>query len=250
MIDATLLWLVATFLLAGFVKGVIGLGLPTVSLALLTVAFDLTSAMALLLIPSLVTNVWQALVGGPAIPILRRIWPFLLLATLTVWFGAEALNRIELGWLAALLGFLLIGYAATSLYGYRFSIGPAREKPLGALLGCVNGVFTGMTGSFVVPGVMYLQALGLRRDALVQAMGMLFALSTLALGIALQRNQLLSAEQAAYSALALPPAIAGMVAGRGLRKRFSETRFRQIFFIALLALGGYIAVTAMVALAA
>ncbi len=49
MIDDTTLVILATFLLAGLVKGVIGLGLPTVSLAILTVALDLPSAMVLLL---------------------------------------------------------------------------------------------------------------------------------------------------------------------------------------------------------
>jgi hypothetical protein len=73
------------FLLAGTVKGVIGLGLPTVSLGLLTVALDLPTAMALLVVPSFVTNLWQATSGGNGAVILLRIWPFLLMATTTVW---------------------------------------------------------------------------------------------------------------------------------------------------------------------
>ena len=88
MFDTTTILIVVTFLIAGTVKGVIGLGLPTVSLALLTVAIDLPTAMALLLLPSFVTNLWQALAGGHARLILQRLWPFLLLATVTVWIGA------------------------------------------------------------------------------------------------------------------------------------------------------------------
>ena len=107
--------IVATFFLAGAVKGVIGLGLPTVSLALLTVATDLTSAMALLLVPSLVTNLWQALTGGHLKAALGRIWPFLAMATVTVWLGALALTRVDLALLSALLGALLIVYSAFSL---------------------------------------------------------------------------------------------------------------------------------------
>ena len=86
------------------------------------------------------------------------------------------------------------------------------------LAGLVNGVLTGMTGSFVVPGVMYLQALGLSRDALIQAMGMLFTVSTLALGFALQANDLLRMEHGALSTMALAPAVAGMVIGQRIRK--------------------------------
>lgn len=85
MVDvASLLVVAGTFLIAGSVKGVIGLGLPPVSLALLTVALDLPTAMALMLIPSFVTNIWQSMVGGNARAILVRLWPFLAMATLTV----------------------------------------------------------------------------------------------------------------------------------------------------------------------
>lgn len=245
MPDASLLLILATFLLAGLVKGVIGLGLPTVSLAILTVALDLPTAMALLLVPSFVTNLWQALVGGDSRLVLRRTWPFLLLATVTVWFGAQTLKFVQLPTLAALLGILLVAYAGASLSGVRYTISEPQAKWAGPLLGLVNGILTGMTGSFVVPGVMYLQALGFTRDALIQAMGMLFALSTLALALALQSNHLLTVEHGINSAIALLPAIAGMLLGQRIRRRISESLFRQLFFVSLLALGAYIIVTAL-----
>jgi uncharacterized protein len=101
---STVLVVIGTFLLAGAVKGVIGLGLPTVSLALLTVALDLPTAMALLLMPSFVTNLWQSVTGGSAIVILSRLWPFLLMATTTVWIGVLALARLDFTLLTGLLG--------------------------------------------------------------------------------------------------------------------------------------------------
>ncbi|MDP7462264.1 MAG: sulfite exporter TauE/SafE family protein [Alphaproteobacteria bacterium] len=229
-----------TFLIAGMVKGVIGLGLPTVSLALLTVTLDLPSAMALLLVPSFITNLWQAVVGGQGAAILQRIWPFLLLATGTVWIGAIALRQVDLSLLSALLGLLLVIYGVANLAGLRFSLTQHQAAWLGPVLGTVNGVLTGMTGSFVVPGVMFLQAIGLPRDMLIQAMGILFTLSTLALAVALQRNAFVTAELAGLSAAAVPPAIIGMIAGQRLRQNLSEQLFRRTFFIALLVLGTYI----------
>ncbi len=229
-----------TFLVAGTVKGVIGLGLPTVSLGLLTVVFDLTTAMALLVIPSLVTNVWQAVVGGHGRALLARTWPFLASATLTVWLGATVLTRVDLSLLSALLGALLVLYAGTSLAGFRPAIRARSELPAGVLFGAANGVLTGMTGSFVVPGVMFLQALGLARDMLVQAMGMLFTVSTLALAMALHGNGLWSTDLAVFSTAAVAPAILGMVAGRRVRRAISEEGFRRVFFVALLLLGAYI----------
>ena len=240
----TILAIVGTFLIAGTVKGVIGLGLPTVSLAIITVVIDLPHAMALLLVPSFITNLWQAVIGGNGGAIVRRIWPFLLMATVTVWLGATALTRIDLSLLSALLGALLVVYSAVNLAGLRFRISMRQEAWIGPLIGSANGILTGMTGSFVVPGVLYLQAIGLSRDMLIQAMGMLFTASTLALAFALQGNDLLTIELGKWSTVALLPATIGMVLGQRIRQRLSEQLFRRIFFISLLVLGAYIIASA------
>lgn len=249
MIDIyTALIIAATFLLAGGVKGVVGLGLPTVSLGLLTATLDLTTAMALLLIPSFVTNVWQALVGGHGKVVMRRIWPFLLFATVTIGFGSNALSTMNPLYLSILLGVLLLAYSAVSLQGFRFLISYQHEKWAGPIFGSVNGVLTGMTGSFVVPGVMYLQAIGLSRDMLVQAMGMLFSLSTLGLAIALQKNNLLTPELTMVSATAVIPAIMGMILGQRVRERLSETKFRRLLFSSILLLGLFIVIKSTLSL--
>ncbi|MBI3453686.1 MAG: sulfite exporter TauE/SafE family protein [Rhodospirillales bacterium] len=243
MLDpAALIAIALIFLLAGSVKGVIGLGLPTVALALLAVMVGLQPAMALLLVPSFVTNLWQAFSGGNSRMIVVRTWPFLLAATLTVWIGAQALPRVDVALLAGLLGVLLVAYAAANLVGRSISIPRRWEIWAGPVFGAANGVLTGMTGSFVVPGVLYLQAIGLPREALVQAMGILFTASTAALAVALGGQRLLTVELATVSAAAVAPAIIGMVLGRRLRQTLSEASFRRAFFWSLLALGVYIVV--------
>ncbi len=236
----TLVVIAATFLLAGTVKGVIGLGLPTISHGLLTASLDLTTAMALLIAPSFATNLWQALAGGEGKAILRRIWPFLLSATATVWVGAMALTRVDLSLLSGLLGGLLVTYSALSLAGVRLGISKQREAWAGPVLGTVNGVLTGMTGSFVVPGVLYLQAIGMSRDALVQAMGMLFTASTVAIAFALQGYDILTPALGLVSSIAILPAVFGMVIGQRIRRGLPERRFRTVFFLAIGVLGSYI----------
>ncbi len=139
---AILVAVAATFLIAGTVKGVIGLGLPTVSLALLAVAMDLPHAMALMLVPSLLTNLWQTAAGGSGKAILRKLWPFLLMAAVTVWLGAMALTRVDLSLLSALLGALLVVYATTNLAGLQFTIKTRQEGWAGPLVGSVNGLLT------------------------------------------------------------------------------------------------------------
>ena len=235
----------AVFLLAGTVKGLVGLGLPTVSLGLLTAAFDLTTAMALLIAPSVATNLWQAAAGTDGWALIRRLWPFLGAAAATVWIGAAALVRLDLALLSGFLGLLLAAYAVQGLAGASISVPVRWQAWAGPACGAANGILTGMTGSFVVPGVLYLQAIGLGRDALVQAMGMLFAVSTVALALSLRRHDLLDASLGLASAAALLPAFLGMALGQALRRRLSESRFRRVFFLAVLALGLYIVASAM-----
>ena len=91
---------------------------------------------------------------------------------------------------------------------------------------------------------MFLQAIGLPREMLIQAMGVLFTLSTAALAAALKGNGLLSAELGVASALALAPAALGMAFGQRIRQRLSEPVFRQLLFAALLVLGVYIIASA------
>jgi hypothetical protein len=242
MLDAaSLLSIACTFFIAGAVKGMIGLGLPTVSLALLSIALDLHTAMALLIVPSFVTNLRQAMVGGHGGEIVRRTWPFLATATITVWVGAAALTRVDPVSLTALLGALLFAYSSVGLAGLRLAVPDRHRSWIGAVLGSVNGLLAGMTGSFVVPGVMFLQALGLSRDALVQAMGILFTVSTVSLAGALRQADLLSLEHGVVSALAVAPAMLGMALGQRIRKRLPERTFRRIFLFFLALLGAYLA---------
>ena len=236
----------ATFLLAGGVKGVIGLGLPTVSLAILTATVGLQPAMALLLVPSFVTNLWQAVIGGNFITILKRIWVFLLMATVTVWIGGSVLVVANVSRLSALLGVLLVIYSALSLIRPSVSLTKTWESWAGPLIGTINGVLTGMTGSFVVPGVLYLQAIGLPRDQLIQAMGMLFTVSTVALAVSLGGQDLLSAELGTISIVSVVPAVIGMLLGQKLRQRLPEDKFRKVFFNSILILGLYIIVRSLI----
>jgi uncharacterized membrane protein YfcA len=234
-----------TFLLAGSVKGVTGLGLPSVSLAILTATLGLKAAMAILIVPSFVTNVWQAAVGGHLAVILRRTWALLLAVCVGTWLGVGVLAKANADLLAGLLGAVLCIYALLGLAKVEPG-SPGRLEPmLSPLVGALSGVLNGMTGSFVVPGVLYLQSLGFPRDGFIQSMGVLFTTSTIALAFALHDRQLLTGELAMLSAGAVIPALAGLVAGQVVRKYLSEQMFRMVFFAVLFALGAYIMVRAL-----
>ena len=227
----TITIILITFLIAGTVKGTIGLGLPTTSLVLLTLSINLPSAMALLLVPSLITNIWQAFTGSRGLEIIKRFWLFFLVSILCVWPGAIILSVISIKYSSGLLGLLLMLYASFSLGKKRYSINSNNEKLFGVGSGIINGAVTGMTGSFIFPGVLFLNSVGLQKEKLFQAMGILFTISTISLALALNQVDLLNLKQATWSAIATIPAIVGMFLGNQLRKNISEKLFQTIFFI-------------------
>tara|TARA_A100001037_G_scaffold306428_1_gene351431 strand:+ start:734 stop:1483 length:750 start_codon:yes stop_codon:yes gene_type:complete len=230
-----------TFLLAGFTKGVVGLGLPTVSLALLTVFFGLREAVVLMLIPSFMTNVWQALDGPHFRNVISRFWPLLLVGFLGTWATAGLIAKADATLLTAILGASIIIYAAFGLSPMKIPNPKAQERWLSPLVGGLTGALTGLTGSFVVPSVLYFQSLQLPREYLIQVMGTWFSVATFALGMALGWQSLLPLDQGIISAGALIPAVGGLVLGQMVRRRLSEQAFRKVFFVSLLVLGLYIA---------
>ncbi|MDA1326307.1 MAG: sulfite exporter TauE/SafE family protein [Proteobacteria bacterium] len=236
----------AVFLVAGLVKGVVGMGLPTVSLGLLALAFGPKEAIALMLVPALVTNIWQGVIGGALKVLLKRLWSLLAMVCIGVWIGAGMLERADAAYISGGLGLILVVYAAISLMTPQVGSPGHREIWLSPLLGGVNGILTGLTGTFVVPGVPYLQALGLDRMALVQAMGILFTISTIALAVSLSGHNLLPRDLGLLSAIALAPALVGMAGGQWVRRKISESLFRKILYWSLALVGAYLAARAFV----
>lgn len=235
-----ILLILGTFFVAGAVKGVIGLGLPTVAMGLLGLAMAPAQAAALLVVPSMVTNVWQLAAGGRFVHLARRLWPLLAGVVAGTWLTAALAGTGSQPWAVRALGVALVLYAAFGLMAFQLRVPPGAERWLGALSGLATGAVTAATGVFVIPAVPYLQALGLARDELVQALGMAFTVSTLALAVALARGGALGYQQMAASLVALVPAMAGMWAGQVLRHRISPVAFRRGFFTGLGLLGLYL----------
>ena len=246
MTDAALYALIAgVFLLAGAVKGVIGMGLPTVAIALLGLFMLPVQAAALLVVPSFVTNVWQFLVGPATSAVLRRFAGMMLAIGLGTPLGIGLLTGSERTDVGALLGAVLAIYGIVGLAAPRMAVTRKHEAWLSPLAGLLTGVVTGATGVFVMPAVPYLSALALDKEELMQALGLSFTVSTLALGIALGASGRFSASLAATSALALLPALGGMYFGSRLRRRLPPAGFRYCFFSGLLILGLYMVVRAL-----
>jgi len=244
--DSTLLFVAAVFALAGFVKGVVGLGLPTVSMGLLALVMPPLEAAAVVLLPSFVTNVWQ-LAAGPALAsVARRLWPMMLALCAGTWAGSWAgigLTGTSGHFGTALLGAAVAAHAAAGLAGARLRLLTALGPLAGPAAGAATGAISAATGVFVVPAVPYLQALGLASEELVQALGLSFTVSTAALAVNVAAEGAIGGAGTtaiATAAVALALACAGMWAGQAVRRRMDAAVFRRWFLLGLLALGLYL----------
>lgn len=229
-----------TYLLAGFIKGVIGVGLPTVSIGLLGLLMTPAQAAAILVVPSLFTNVWQFAVGGGLLAIVKRIWPLLAGICFGTLFGVLVLPHDDAGRATVWLGLALALYAALGLANIRFEVPRRSETWLGLVMGTLTGAITVATGIFVIPGTPYIQSLQFERDKLVQALGLSFTVSTVTLALALGHAGEINATLAMPSLAALAAALVGMWLGQIVRGRVKAETFRLFFFIGLLLLGGHL----------
>jgi len=228
----------ATFLVAGVTKGISGMGLPTVSMGLLGLFMPPASAAALLVLPSLLTNVMQCL-GRHLLAITSVLWPMwlgtlggALLAPLPSLASGAATVRGG-------LGVLLIAYAAYGLLRPTAKLQLRRGAVLatGFAVGCITGALTAATGVFIVPMVMFLQMLDFGKEEMVQALGLSFTVCTVALCLSLGRDASWQALASIEGGLALLCAFAGMGLGARMRGRISPATFRTTLFIVFAVLG-------------
>jgi uncharacterized protein len=240
MFEPLLLFIAAAFLLAGFVKGAIGLGLPTVAMGLLAVTMPPAQALAIVIVPAIVTNIWQTFVGPYLRDILKRLWPLMVGVAAGIWLNRGMLTGPYAHYGTIVLGVLLVIYAVVGLSKFSFTVARRNEKWIGGIVGLVTGVISAATGVQVLPSMPYMQAIGMEKNELVQALGVFFTVATLAQAFNLTSSGLISAATALPGAIAMACSFAGMFIGQAVRSRMQPEAFRRWFLISMILLGIYL----------
>lgn len=232
----------STFLAAGLVKGVVGLGLPVVAMALLGLMMPPAEAASLMVVPTIVTNIWQLYAGPRFGAVARRFATMMVAICAGMPLGIGLLTGGAHATVA--LGAVLVAYGAIGLIAPQFAIPNRAERWCSPLIGLVTGAVTGATGVGAIPLAPYLSSLDLNKEEMIQALGLAFTVSMLALAVGLALEARFHPAVAGGSLLALLPALAGMALGQRIRERMSAAVFRRWFFAGLLALGLYMVVRA------
>ncbi|KJC58478.1 membrane protein [Bradyrhizobium sp. LTSPM299] len=248
MVDHLLIFIAFAFLLAGFVKGALGLGLPTVAMGLLAVTMPPGQAIAIVIVPAIVTNIWQTFVGPYLRDILKRLWPLMVGTVVGIWLNAGLLTGPYAPYGTVVLGLLLVIYAIVGLSKFSFKVARRDEKWVGGIVGVVTGLISAATGVQVIPSMPFMQAIGMERDELVQALGVFFTTATVALAFNLTAAGLLTAATALPGAVAMVASFVGMFVGQSVRSRMHPDVFRRWFLISMILLGIYLAGSALMKL--
>lgn len=213
--------------------GLLGLFMPPVQ------------AATLLIVPSLVTNVQQMLVGGALRTLLRRLWPMQLAVVIGTLWSPISVATLDTRIASAGLGAALIIYAVLGLGAIQFPVSASAQRWASPVVGLITGVITAATGVFVFPAAPYLQGMGLNKNELIQALGLSFSVSTAALAcrLALDGSLVINAATSGWN-LVVPLAVAllGMALGQRLRGKLGEALFKRVFFAGLLLLGLHLAI--------
>ncbi|MDP6399485.1 MAG: sulfite exporter TauE/SafE family protein [Arenicellales bacterium] len=233
------------FLLAGTVKGIVGFGLPLVSITLLTPLHGLVDAIAVMLLPAVVTNFWQAVSGGGLIALWKRLWPLYLPGAVSTVMAASVLVQVDAQWPTALLGCVILAYSIGGLAAWQLPEPGRRETWLSPVTGVITGVITGLTGVLVFPLAAYVQALNLDRRMLFQAMGIYLLLANVALAAAFGWQDAFPEGVTHLALIGVVAGLIGMVLGQRVQAHLSAQQFKRVFFCSLAVVGAYIFLRAL-----
>lgn len=237
-VDTSILILGAiAFFAGGAVKGVLGFGLPPIVVSVLATVVDLPTAIAVMVVPVMGSNLLQAYQGGNIGLTLRRFWPLLLSMIAATAVAAQFLTRINVTTGALALGVIVIAFVASQAFLVRPAVTPRLEPWLKLPVGLAAGFLGGLSNLFGPVIVLFLVALRLPKDEFVSAAALLFLVGSTTLYLTLVGNGLLTADKAATSFAAATPTLAGVALGQRLSDHIPQETFNRILLVVLFVIG-------------
>ncbi len=237
--DPTLLALIfAISVFAGMVKGVVGFGMPTVLISGLSSLISPEIALSAMIVPTLLTNLWQALRQGldAAIATARRHLRFLISGGVVLVVSAQFVPHVDATALLTILGVLISGFAAMQLFGWQPKLNS--DSPSSTyLMGGLAGVIGGVSAVWAPPTVAYLSSVGGSKRDHIRAQGVIYALGAVALTVAHSFSGVFSAQTAPFSILLVVPALLGLMVGFSIQDRINQVVFKRATLLVLLIAG-------------
>lgn len=232
-----LLWCVFALLTAGTVKGILGIGVPVVSVSMLSLVIDVSMAVALLPIPIVLANLYQSLFGGQLVSTFKRFGPMILAVVVGTFAGARMLVEIDQRTLIGIVGVSVLLFAVTAYFPRHMQLGARGERWLGVPVGLLGGVLGGMTTFFGPPLIMFLFALNLQKDEFVGTISTVYLCAGVPLALGLGMFGVMGPQDYLWSTAAAVPIFLGVLTGQWMRTRISQTVFRNGLLLMMVVVG-------------
>jgi len=232
-----LLLAVMVFLLAGTVKGVLGIGLPTISISMLAQFVDPRVAIAFLLLPAVVTNSWQTYRGGAIKRSAVKLWPFVTTMAVVMFVSSMFAARASTAVLVLGIGVMVVIWTLTSFIKTPPPMAEQFDRPIQYALGAFAGVMGGLTAIWSPPMVIYLLSIRCDKDDFVRFTGFMILCGTVPLTIGYVLNGLLDRQLALASALMIVPTLIGFSIGEYLRRFLGGKQFQKAVLLVFFLMG-------------
>ena len=225
--------------LGGFVKGVVGFAMPLVMVSGMASFLPVETAIAAMILPTLVANLLQVLRDGPAEAVrsAQRFRLFLTIVIVSSFFSAQLVWILPSDVLLLLLGGVVLGFVTVQLSGWRMRVRAETQRRTEVGMGIAAGGLGGFTGSWGPPTVMLLTALEVSKREHVRVQGAVYLLGALTLTIAHVQSGVLSRSTAVLSTAMVLPGLIGMWLGFKVHDRIDAELFRRLTLIVLLLVG-------------
>ena len=218
----------AIMVIGGLVKGTLGVGLPLVVVPMLSLFVPAPQAMGLLVMPVLLSNLWQTIEGGNVTRGLRR-FGWLIVMQLVVTVGTVHFTRnLSLHGFNVMLALVVISAVVMMVFGHSFEVHPSRERWIGPAVGGVAGFMAGVSSLTGPILITYLMALRLRREEFIGAISIIYLFGAIPMYGAMLWYGRFGIDEVLLSFLTLVPMLVGLQAGRAIRHRLSEVIFRRL----------------------
>ncbi|UTW55064.1 sulfite exporter TauE/SafE family protein [Kordiimonas sp. SCSIO 12610] len=216
------------FLVAGTIKGLIGIGLPTIAISLMSLVIDARLAITLTIIPMFASNIWQVYRGGKILETLRKYWIFSTLLIISIFCTALISRSVSSDIILIILGSVVTIYAILSLLKWAPRIAAQHDPHAQTGFGLAAGILGGFTAIWAPPLIIYLTSRQIPKDEFIRATGMLITVGSTPLLFGYVQNGLLTPELATTASLMTIPVLIGFIVGEFLRKYISTAKFHTI----------------------
>lgn len=240
--DFYLTVVLVALLLAGLVKGVTGIGYATTAMPLLVIAVGLEKALALVVVPAIVSNAAVFIGAGNVFATLQRFQLFYWGILPGIAGGTALLGIVDTRLATNVLAVVTLAYVVMAVVRPEFSLRRGLERPLALPAGILNGVLTGLTGSQILPLVPYMMALRLEPQAQVIAINLAVTIASGVLGLTLLATGAMTSDLLMLSCAGSVPAIGGALIGNAVRGVLPVEALRRLTLVVLVmiavSLGG------------